>query len=131
MAIEEVEVYEYAAGTIVDPKSDTRMVFIPSPPTQMEQKINPRPVLILFGENDIEAVKAMADEQKLFVMIPNGTDEDTIEATHSAIEKGAKKYNIKKAEISVKTTGDIAAAQAVVDYLNDELDCDVADATAL
>ena len=131
MAIEEVEVYKYAAGTIVDPKSDTRTVFIPSPPTQMEQKINPRPVLILFGENDIEAVKAMADEQKLFVMLPDGTDEDTVEATYNDISKNAKKYNIKKAEISVKTSGDLAAAQAAVDYINDELDGEIADAQTL
>lgn len=131
MAVEEVQVYEYAAGTCVDPKSDTRTVFIPSPPTQMEQKINPRPVLLLFGENDVEAVKAMADEQKLFVMLPKDTEEDTVETTFEAIQKSAKKWNIKKDEVSVKTTGDVAAAQAVVDYINDELDGDVADAEAL
>lgn len=131
MAIEEVQVFEYEAGTIVDPKSDVRMVFIPSPPTQMEQKINPRPVLILFGENDIEAVKELADTEKLFVVLPNGTDEDTIEITFELIAKGTKKYNIKKDEITVKTTGNVEAAQDVVDYLNDELDCDIEDATTL
>ncbi|MBQ3268129.1 MAG: hypothetical protein IJH08_09455, partial [Atopobiaceae bacterium] len=51
MAVEEVEVYEYEGGVCVDPKSDTKVVFIPSPPTKMEQKINPRPAIILFARS--------------------------------------------------------------------------------
>ena len=34
MAVEEVEVYEYEGGVCVDPKSDIKVVFIPSPPDE-------------------------------------------------------------------------------------------------
>ncbi len=69
MAVEEVQVYEYDGGTVVDPKSDTKTVFIPSPPTKMEQKINPRPAIILFGCDDAEALKAKADEELSLIHI--------------------------------------------------------------
>ena len=42
-----VEFYEYEGlGTVVDPESETKEVFIPSPPTMATLKINPRPVVI-------------------------------------------------------------------------------------
>ena len=38
-----VEFYEYEGlGYIVDPESDTKQVFIPSPPTMTTVKTNPR-----------------------------------------------------------------------------------------
>jgi hypothetical protein len=130
MAVEEVEVYEYEAGTIVDPKSDTKTVFIPSPPTKMEQKINPRPAVILYGDADVEALKAKADADKVMFVLPKDDSEETTETTYKYLTGSAKKLNIKKAEISVKTTGDVEAAQKVVDYICDELDGDVDDAEA-
>ena len=128
MAIEEVEVYEYAAGTVVDPKSDTKEVFIPSPPTRMEQKINPRPAIILFGDADVEALKAKADADKLVFVLPKDAEDDTVEATFKFVVGGAKKLNVKKNAVSVKFIGDAEdAAQAFLDYAVDELDAEFDD----
>ena len=127
MAIEEVEVYEYNGGTVVDPKSDTKTVFIPSPPTEMEQKINPRPAVILFGEADVEALKAKADEEKVVFVLPADAEDETVEATVKLVITGAKKLNVKKNEVSVKYIGDDADAQAFVEYAVDDLDVELDD----
>ncbi|MBE6479486.1 MAG: hypothetical protein E7Z98_03115 [Olsenella sp.] len=131
MAVEEVEVYEYEGGTVVDPKSDTKVIFIPSPPTKMEQKINPRPAVILFGDADVEELKVKADEEKVVFVL--GEDEDeTVEATFKFTVTSAKKLNVKKDEVTVKYVGDAAeAAQAFVDYAVDELDAEFDDAEEL
>ena len=129
MAVEEVQVYEYDGGTVVDPKSDTKTIFIPSPPTKMEQKINPRPAIILFGCDDAEALKAKADEEKVVFVLPNDAEEETVEATFKFVVNGAKKLNVKKDEVSVKYVGDAAeTAKAFVDYAVDELDAEFEDA---
>lgn len=128
MAVEEVEVYEYDGGTVVDPKSDTKVVFIPSPPTKLEQKINPRPAIVLYGDVDIDDLKARADAEKIVFVLPRDTEAETTEATWKFVYAGAKKINVKKHEIAIKTTGDIDAAQAVVDYIVDELEGDIEDA---
>ena len=42
-----VEFYEYEGlGYVIDPESDTKQVFIPSPPTMTTVKTNPRPSII-------------------------------------------------------------------------------------
>jgi hypothetical protein len=128
MAIEEVEVYEYDGGTVVDPKSETKKVFIPSPPTTIEQKINPRPAIILFGETDVEAIRAKADEEKVVFVLPADAEEETIEATFRLVVTGAKKLNVKADEVSVKFVGDGKDAQAFVEYTVNELDADLEDA---
>ena len=132
MAVEEVEVYEYEGGTVVDPKSDTKVVFIPSPPTKMEQKINPRPAVILFGDADVEELKAKADEEKVVFVLPKDAEPETVEATFKFTVTSAKKLNVKKDEVTVKYVGDAAdAAQAFVDYAVDELDAEFDDAEEL
>lgn len=130
MAVEEVEVYQFDAGTVVDPKSDTKMVFIPSPPTKLEQKINPRPAVILFGDFDADSLKAKADEEKtVFVLPQDGIDEDGYEAIFKFIVAGAKKLNVKKSEVTVKAdAASLEAAQAFVEYACDELDAEFDDA---
>jgi hypothetical protein len=128
MAIEEVEVYEYDGGTVVDPKSETKKVFIPSPPTTIEQKINPRPAIILFGETDVEAIRAKADEEKVVFVLPADAEEETIEATFRLVVTGAKKLNVKADEVSVKFVGDGKDAQAFVEHTVNELDADLEDA---
>lgn len=127
MAIEEVEVYEYEGGTCVDPKSDTKVVFIPSPPTKMEQKINPRPAIILFGCDDIEALKAKADEDKVVFVLPKDAEPETVEATFKFAVTSAKKLNVKKDEVTVAYVGAADDAQAFVDYAVDELDAEFDD----
>lgn len=132
MAVEEVEVYEYEGGVCVDPKSDTKVVFIPSPPTKMEQKINPRPAIILFGCDDPESLKAKADEEKVVFVLPKDAEPATVEATFKFAVTSAKKLNVKAAEVTVKYVGDAAeAAQAFVDYAVDELDAEFDDAEEL
>ena len=132
MAVEEVEVYEYEGGTVVDPKSDTKVVFIPSPPTKMEQMINLRPAVILFGDADVEELKVKADEEKVVFVLPKDAEGETVEATFKFVVTGAKKLNVKKDEVCVKYVGDAAeAAQAFVDYAVDELDAEFDDAEEL
>jgi len=132
MAVEEVEVYEYEGGTVVDPKSDTKVIFIPSPPTKMEQKINPRPAVILFGDADVEELKVKADEEKVVFVLPKDAEAETVEATFKFTVTSAKKLNVKKDEVTVKYVGDAAeAAQAFVDYAVDELDAEFDDAEEL
>jgi len=132
MAVEEVEVYEYEGGTVVDPKSDTKVIFIPSPPTKMEQKINPRPAVILFGDADVEELKVKADEEKVVFVLPKDAEAETVEATFKFTVTSAKKLNVKAAEVTVKYVGDGAeAAQAFVDYAVDELDAEFDDAEEL
>ena len=129
MAVEEVAVYEYDGGTVVDPKSDTKKVFIPSPPPEIEQKINPRPAIILFGEADVEALKAQADEEKVVFVLPQDGENATFEATYKFTVTGSKKLNVKKTAVSVKATAcALETAQAFVDYVIDELDGDLDDA---
>lgn len=121
-------------GYVVDPESDTKEVFIPSPPTNAIVKINPRPVLILFSEETIDEGYARAEElkeyarsQKLFIMCP--ADLNSVESVYQYLAKNVKDLNIKINEIQIKYMGDLAdAAQEAVDYLVDELDVDVEDA---
>lgn len=132
MAVEEVEVYEYEGGVCVDPKSDTKVVFIPSPLTKMEQKINPRPAIILFGCDDAESLKAKADEEKVVFVLPKDAEPETVDATFKFAVTSAKKLNVKAAEVTVKYVGDGAeAAQAFVDYAVDELDAEFDDVEEL
>lgn len=129
MAIEEVEVYEYDGGTCVDPKSDTKEVFIPSPPTKMTQKINPRPGVILFGDWDIEALKAKADADKVVFVLPKDAEPENAEATFKFAVSSAKLLNVKKNEVTVGATAEaLEEAQKFVDYVVDELDGELDDA---
>lgn len=130
MAVEEVEVYDYDGGTVIDPKSDTKTVFIPSPPTKMEQKINPRPAIILFGSFDTDALKAKADADKVVFILPKDAEGDTVEATFKFAVTHAKKANIKKGSVSVKAdAASLDTAQKFVDYAVDELDAEFDDAS--
>lgn len=131
--------YAEAAGYVVDPKSDEKEVFIPSPPTKMKTKINPRAGVILLAENPVtesyeklDALKGYAKEEKLFIACVAENSTDAVEATYRYMISGSKRLNIKKDDICVKYIGDRAdAAQTCVDYLIDELDADLEDAEEL
>ena len=68
-----VEFKEYEGlGYFIDPESDTKQVFIPSPPTMATVKINPRPGIIYVtggkvkeGYEQLEALKDYAEKIKL------------------------------------------------------------------
>ena len=132
----EVKFEKTEVGYIIDPPSETKEVFIPSPPTMTTVKINPRPVIILLadpvigdGYEKAEELKVYAEGNKLFIVCPKSNDTDAIEATYNFIDKQAKSLNVKKNEIAIKYLGELAdAAQEAVDYLLDELDVEVDDA---
>lgn len=65
-------------GYIIDPPSDTKEVFIPSPPTMTTVKINPRTAIIYItggkiseGYEKLDALKAYAEENKLCAIAIN------------------------------------------------------------
>lgn len=132
-----VECYEYEElGFIVDPPSDTKEVFIPSPPTMTTVKINPRAAVIYVtggkvqeGYDKLEELKAYAETNKTMLICPEATDAETLAETYEYITKKAKMLNIKANEIVVKADAELVEkAQEFVDYLVDELDADVDEA---
>lgn len=132
---------EYAneAGFVVDPKSDEKEVFIPSPPTKVVSKINPRAGIILITEPAIDEnyerldeLKAYAKSEKLFIACVAEKTVEAMEATYTYMVKGAKKLNIKKDDIQVKYMNGLEEqAQEFVDYAVDELDVEMEDAEEL
>lgn len=132
-----VEVYEYnGLGLVIEPESETAITFIPSPPTQVVTKINPRPVIIYVTNGKITAdyekldeLKASCKENKLVLVCPYATGEDELVDTYKYVSSNAKKMNIKLKELSVKADKDyIEDAQVLVDYLIDEYDLELDDA---
>lgn len=132
-----VEVYGYESlGIIIDPPSDTKEVFIPSPPTMTTVKINPRKAIIyvtggkITAECDqIEALKAYAEENKTMIICPEATDAEELGDTYKYVTTKAKVLNIKASELAIMGDADhVEAAQGLVDYALDELDADVDDA---
>ena len=132
-----VEVYGYEElGIIIDPPSDTKEVFIPSPPTMTTVKINPRNAIIYVtggavteGCDQIEALKAYAEANKTMLICPTATDAEELGETYTYVKTKAKTINIKGNEIVVMGDADhMDAAQGLVDYAVDELDADIDDA---
>lgn len=129
---------EYAdkAGYMVDPKSDLKEVFIPSPPTKLLTKINPRQGIILIADPAIEEgyekmdeLKAYAKEKKVFVACVAENSIEALEATYNFMIKEAKKLNIKKDDIQVRYMNDLKEhADAFVEYAMDEMDIEIEDA---
>lgn len=133
MSEKKVEFYAYnELGYIVDPESETKVVFIPSPPTQMVTKINPRPVVIYVTGGKVtedyeklEELKTYCEDNKVVFVCPEATDEEELGATYTYVIENAKKLNVKPGEISVKADKEnLEAAQAAADYFMDELDAD-------
>lgn len=132
-----VEFYAYEGlGYIIDPESDTKEVFIPSPPTMTTVKINPRPAMIYIaggmvkeGYEGLEALKAYAEANKVVIVCPESTDAEEVGETYNYISTKAKSLNIKKDALTVTATADLVdTAQECVDYMVDELDADLDDA---
>lgn len=132
-----VEFYTYEElGTIIDPPSDTKEVFIPSPPTMTTVKINPRAAILYItggkvveGYDKLEMLKSYAEEHKTMLICPEATEAEEVAETYEYIMKKAKILNIKAGEMVVMADADhMDDAQKVVDYLVDELDADMDDA---
>ncbi|ESL03731.1 hypothetical protein GCWU000282_00896 [Catonella morbi ATCC 51271] len=133
-----VEFYEYEGlGTVVDPESETKEVFIPSPPTMATLKINPRPVVIyvtggkvIEGYEGLEALKKHCEDNKVVFMCPTSTDAEEVAKTFDYIQKNTKNLNVKRDELTVMALPELMeVAQEIVDYFVDEKDADVDDAT--
>lgn len=132
-----VEFYEYEGlGNIIDPESDTKQVFIPSPPTMTTVKTNPRSTIIYIaggkvveGYEKLEDLKAYAEENKVVIVCPTSIDPEEVAETFKYVQTKYKVLNVKRDEIAVMGDADLMdAAQEVVDYLVDECDADVDDA---
>ena len=134
-----VEFYAYEdLGFIIDPESDTKEVFIPSPPTMVTAKINPRPAIIYItggkvveGYDKLETMKDYAEKNKVVIVCPTAEDEE-LGKTYEYVSMKAKLLNVKKDQISIKGDADhMDLAQEAVDYAVDEMDADLDDAEEL
>ena len=135
-----VEFYAYEdLGFIIDPESDTKEVFIPSPPTMVTAKINPRPAIIYItggkvveGYDKLETMKDYAEKNKVVIVCPTAEDAEELGKTNENVYMKAKNLNVKKDQISIKGDADhMDLAQEAVDYAVDEMDADLDDAEEL
>ena len=135
-----VEFYAYEdLGFIIDPESDTKEVFIPSPPTMVTAKINPRPAIIYItggkvveGYDKLETMKDYAEKNKVVIVCPTAEDAEELGKTYEFVSMKAKLLNVKKDQISIKGDADhMDLAQEAVDYAVDEMDADLDDAEEL
>lgn len=135
-----VEFYAYEdLGFIIDPESDTKEVFIPSPPTMVTAKINPRPAIIYItggkvveGYDKLETMKDYAEKNKVVIVSPTAEDAEELGKTYEYVSMKAKLLNVKKDQISIKGDADhMDLAQEAVDYAVDEMDADLDDAEEL
>ena len=135
-----VEFYAYEdLGFIIDPESDTKEVFIPSPPTMVTAKINPRPAIIYItgdkvveGYDKLETMKDYAEKNKVVIVCPTAEDAEELGKTYEYVSMKAKLLNVKKDQISIKGDADhMDLAQEAVDYAVDEMDADLDDAEEL
>lgn len=132
-----VEFYDYAGlGMVVDPESDTKEVFIPSPPTMSTVKINPRPCVLYIaggkvkeGYDKLEALKAHCEENKVVFVCPYSVDPEEVAETYKYIITKCKVLNVVRGDVTVMADADsMDAAAEIVEYLIDECDADVEDA---
>ena len=135
-----VEFYAYEdLGFIIDPESDTKEVFIPSPPTMVTAKINPRPAIIYItggkvveGYDKLETMKDYAEKNKVVIVCLTAEDAEELGKTYEYVSMKAKLLNVKKDQISIKGDADhMDLAQEAVDYAVDEMDADLDDAEEL
>ena len=135
-----VEFYAYEdLGFIIGPESDTKEVFIPSPPTMVTAKINPRPAIIYItggkvveGYDKLETMKDYAEKNKVVIVCPTAEDAEELGKTYEYVSMKAKLLNVKKDQISIKGDADhMDLAQEAVDYAVDEMDADLDDAEEL
>lgn len=132
-----VEVYTYEElGLIIDPESDTKEVFIPSPPTMTTVKTNPRNTIIYIAGGKvteayekIEELKTYASVNKVMLMCPESTDPEEVAESYNYLQSKYKVLNVKRDAITVMADAELMdTAQEIVDYLVDECDADIDDA---
>ena len=128
-----VEFYAYEdLGFIIDPESDTKEVFIPSPPTMVTAKIYITGGKVVEGYDKLETMKDYAEKNKVVIVCPTAEDAEELGKTYEYVSMKAKLLNVKKDQISIKGDADhMDLAQEAVDYAVDEMDADLDDAEEL
>lgn len=132
----ECSVYGDDLGYLVDPESDTKEVFVPSPPSMIVVRINPRPGILLVsggvvrpGWDQLEALKTYAEANKVAFVCPFSNDPQVVATSFKWLRKKCRLLNIKPRGFRIMALGDnLQQAQDVVDYLVDKCDADVDDA---
>lgn len=136
----EIRFYSYEidgepAGFLVEPESDTKMVFIPSPPTTTYQKINPRKAVLYLtggmvceGYEKLDALKAYCASNKVVMMCPASLEPEDIGDSYEYLMTAARDLNIRRNELQVLADAPhLEVAQAAMEYLEDELDVEFED----
>lgn len=128
----DVKIEKYEGGSIVLPKSETKKVVIPSPPSVKEMPINPRDAVIyLVNEINEEAFKTYAEDNKVVLICPDEKSADAVVAAYNYANSKLKTLNIKKGAFSVKADeANLDVANDAVEALADE-DVEVDDAEVL
>lgn len=128
-----VEFYAYEdLGFIIDPESDTKEVFIPSPPTMVTAIIYITGGKVVEGYDKLETMKDYAEKNKVVIVCPTAEDAEELGKTYEYVSMKAKLLNVKKDQISIKGDADhMDLAQEAVDYAVDEMDADLDDAEEL
>lgn len=136
MTVAQYEIGGKPAGIYVDPVSDTEVVYIQSPPSFGETKINPRPVVILFSAGQItpeapcvEVLKSIAEKEKLFILCPASFDEDLLVAAVDWLQSNARTLNIAANDVrTAYTAGSDEAARAFREMAQEEFEQEFQDA---
>lgn len=132
-----VDFYDYdGLGYVVDPESDTKVVTVILIGKQTV-KANPRPAVIYVTGGKInesyeklEELKAYCAENKVVYICPTATDTEELGKTYQYAVDKFKDLNIIKEEISVKADSEnLGAAQELVEYVLDEFDDELEDAS--
>lgn len=132
-----VDFYDYQGlGYVVDPESDTKVVTVILIGKQTV-KANPRPAVIYVTGGKInesyeklDELKAYCAENKVVFICPLATETEELGKTYQYALDKFKDLNIVKEEISIKSDSEnLEAAQALVDYVLDEFDDELEDAT--
>jgi hypothetical protein len=132
-------VYEGGLGLLVDPESDTKEVFIPSPPSMVQVKVHPRDAVVLVsggvvrqGWSELAALEEYAESNKVAILCPFSDDPEEVAKSYLWLERKCRSLNIRYGCWRVMATeGELEAARGVVDYLVTKLDADLDKAEVL
>jgi hypothetical protein len=115
---------------MVDPESDTKQIFIPSPPSLSIVKIHPRAAVFLMSSGkeeklyeQIEVLKTYAQEQNVMLICPFTDDFVEFEKSFCWIDKKRRVLNIDHNRYSVMgCEGYEKEAKSLAEYLANKYD---------
>ena len=132
-------VYQDGLGYLIDPESDTKQIFIPSPPSMNTVKIHPRPAIILIsggevgpGCSRIDDLKSYADENKVVLVCPASNEPEKVAESFAWLDKKHRLLNVRQSGYSVMATpGNLEDAREVTEYICERFDVDLPEAAEL